>query len=510
MEPVFFPYDVRRDITFYGLKITKIWIPIAGLIGAALLLLLDIPFIPILMKLLLLLLIPAALFVFFVFDVGQWVKRIRSFINEPPLRLPDSRGHEKSIQSLVKAKARPGGGPFLDYPDRCVGVVMSVQPFPREVMPEDEKSLEITAFKAALTRVLGNNVKVSIYTDFDLELPRVELEKKALEWRTRFPKGSRLRELAEARLSKFREENARTVKPVSHIRLLWQPGNRDFPRKPKDEKERDSLIAAAYSVIIETFAGNLEAGGINCRILGAEAARDIVSRQLNPADWRRVAPISNTCWESRLASQRKESQEDISPDEAVTLPGAITNTNLAVVVTFEKGTETKPVTLAIIEKLINAGYSVSLIDADIHSPGSMSNELGISDYIDWRQLPGPASPQKGLTYWGLSNDVFSVELSRPALLKVIEEAQKWSHVQIVHLGSNESSLSHLGNDRVIVVAGQGQPDIKTPLKFSKTGAVLVTEEENVKQATHKYRVRKCFALYRDIEFLAEFASGRSQ
>ncbi|MHB8157261.1 MAG: hypothetical protein ACYDEQ_07705 [Desulfocucumaceae bacterium] len=513
MEPVYFPYDIRRDITFYGLKITKIWIPIVGLIGASLLLLVDIPFLPILFKLLLLFLVPAALFVFFVFDVGEWIKKIKSFINEPPLRLPDSRGNEKSVQYMVDAKARPGGGPFLDNKDGYVGVILSVHPLPWESMPEDEKDLEIAAFRTALRRALGNKVYVSTYTEFDLELPRVDIERKALEWRTRFPvEGSPLRDLAEARLKKF-STDTRTVRPVSHIRLLWKPTNRDLPRKPRDEKERESLINEAYSAIIETFIGNLYSGGINCKIFGAEAARDIASRQLNPADWRRVAPVSNTCWESRLAVQQK--QESYSQDKVTEVEKKIgNNINLVVVVTFEKGAKTKPVTLTITEKLLEQGYSISLVDADIHSPGSINSELGIDDLSvgDWRTMPGTdnaTAPAKGLMFWGLSNSVYSVELSRSALWRVIEEARKWSHVQIIHLGENEGALPLLsGKAKVIVVTGQEPSNIKMPLKISQTGTILVAEnDEQARVSTRNYRARKCYVLGKDIDLLVDYVVG---
>lgn len=519
MQPVVFPYDVRHDITFYGLKITKIWIPILGLVGSALLFAVDVPFLSVMFKLLLMVLVPAALFVFFVFDMGQWIKRFRDFIKEPPLRLPDSRGKEGSVQSLIDVKARRSGGPFLDYKGGSVGVIMSVEPLPWDVMTEDDKTVEVSTFQAALSRALGNNLVVSIYIDFDLELPRVEIERKALEWRTRFPVGSPLRSLAEARLAKFGEETSsfRPVKPVDHIRLLWKPTNRDLPRRPRDEKEKEALVAMAFSSLIETFTGNLSAGGIHSKVLGAEAARDMVSRQLNPADWRRVAPVANTDWESRLSRQPASVKEE--PET----PGAgakeeragRAGTNLITVVTFEQGTETIPVTLELVDKLLQGGHSVSLIDADIHSPGSLNVDLGLTGLaVDWRTASGAGdaalTPHKGLMYWGLSNEVFSVELSSASLWRVINEAGRWSHVTLVHLGENEAALANLiGKAKVVAVAGNDRPEMNTALKFSKAGARLVTLNEQAAQlAAKNYRVKKCLVLERDIGHLVDFASSK--
>jgi len=518
LHPVTFPYDVRHDITFYGLKITKIWIPIAGLIGSGVLLVVDVPFLSVLFKLLLMALVPVALFVFFVFDTGQLIKRFRDFIKEPPLRLPDSRGPKGSLQALIDVKARRSGGPFLDYKGDSMGVIMSVEPLPWDVMTEDDKVVEVSSFQTALSRALENNVVVSIYIDFDLELPRVEMERKALEWRTRFPVGSPLRALAEARLAKFSEDAFRPVKPVDHVRLLWKPTNRDLPRKPRDEKERDALIAMAFSSLIETFTGNLSAGGIHCKVLGAEAARDMVSRQLNPADWRRVAPVANTDWESRLARQPAAVviEEPETPDAsgAKEERAGRAGTNLITVVTFEQGTESIPVTLELVEKLLQGGYSVSLIDADIYSPGSLNPHLGvIGPPTDWRTAsqPGEAAltPHKGLMYWGLSSEVFSVELS--SLWRVINEASRWSHVTLVHLGENEAALANLiGKAKVVAVAGRDYPEMNTALKFSKAEARLVALNEQAAQlAAKNYRVKKCLVLDKDIRYLVDFACERS-
>jgi len=515
MEPAVFPYDVRHDISFYGLKISKLWIPITGLVGAAFLFLLDIPFLPLMFKLLLLVLAPFFLFVFFVFDVGQWVKKIREFTKESTLRLPDNRGGENSLQSLIGAKARQGGGPFLDYKG-YVGILIAVDPLPWEAMTQEDRTMEVGSYQMALSRALVRNIIVSIYTDFDLELPRVEIERKALEWRTRFPEGTRLRALAESRLAKFRDSSFRPVKPVYYIRLLWKPTNRDLPRKPLDESEKDSLTAVAFSSLIDTFTGILSNGGIKCMILGAEAARDIVSRQLNPTDWRRVAPVTNTCWEGRLALQQNFSKIISKEDDEDNDRGLDdTNLNLVAVVSFEKGLETKLITLHIAENLVKAGYSVSLIDADINYPGSMNAEFGIADMpADWRSLQSldrALTPYQGLIYWGLSKEFFSVELNRTSFLKVIEEARKWSHVQIVHLGENEGSIHFLaGKAKVITVAGKAQPDVNTALKFSKNGALLVSlNEKDATIAAKNYRTKRCLVLERDIEYLVNFASGRS-
>jgi hypothetical protein len=528
LRPVTFPYDVRHDITFYGLKITKIWITVLGLVGSALLFAVDVPFLSLMFKLLLMVLIPVSLFIFFVFDMGQWIKRLRDFMKEPPLRLPDSRGKEGSVQSLIDVKARRSGGPFLDYKGGYVGVIMSVEPLPWDVMTEDDKTVEVSTFQAALSRALENNMVVSIYTDFDLELPRVEIERMALEWRTRFPVGSPLRSLAESRLAKFTDEDAssfRPVKPMAHVRLLWKPTNRDLPRRPRDEKEKDALVAMAFSSLIETFTGNLSAGGIHCKVLGSEAARDMVSRQLNPVDWRRVAPVANTDWESRLARQPAAVKEELKT------PGAgakeeragRAEANLVTIVTFEQGagTETISVTLELVDKLLQSGYSVSLIDADIYSPGSLNAEFGVTELpSDWRTAlrAGEAAliPHKGLMYWGLSNDVFSVELSSSSssnLWRVINEAGRWSHVTLVHLGENEATLANLiGKAKVVAVACRDCPEMNTALKFSfsKAEARLVTLNEQTAQLVAKnYRVKKCLVLDRDIEDLVDFACGRS-
>lgn len=518
MRPVAFPYDVRHDVTFYGLKITKIWIPVLGLVGSAALFVVDVPFLSLMFKLLLMVLAPLALFVFFVFDVGQWIKKLRGFVREPPLRLPDSRGKEGSLQSLIDAKARRSGGPFLDYKGGYVGVIMSVEPLPWDVMTGDDKTVEVSAYQTALSRALENNVLVSIYIDFDLELPWVEMERKAMEWRTRFPAGSPLRALAEARLAKFGEDTFRPVKPVNHVRLLWKPANRDLPRKPGDDKEREALVAMAFSSLIETFTGNLAAGGIHSKVLGAEAARDMVSRQLNPADWRRVAPVANTDWESRLARQPAAVKEEPKT------PGAGTGeeragragTNLITMVTFEQGTETVPVTLELVDKLLQGGHSVSLIDADIYSPGSLNVEFGVTGLpADWRTASraGEAAltPHKGLMYWGLSDEVFSVELSSASLWRVIDEAGRWSHVTLVHLGENEAALANLiGKAKVVAVAGRDCPEMNTALKFSKAGARLVALSEQAAQlAAGNYRVKNCLVLDRDIGRLVDFATGRA-
>jgi len=523
LQPVTFPYDVRHDITFYGLKITKIWIPILGLVGSALLFAVDVPFLSVMFRLLLMVLVPVVLFVFFVFDMGQWIKRLRDFIKEPPLRLPDSRGKEGSVQSLIDVKARRSGGPFLDYKGGYGGVIMSVEPLPWDVMTADDKTVEVSTFQAALSRALGNNMVVSIYIDFDLELPRVEIERKAMEWRTRFPVGSPLRSLAEARLAKFSEDTSsfRPVKPVDHVRLLWKPTNRDLPRRPRDEKEKEALVAMAFSSLIETFTGNLSAGGIHSKVLGAEAARDMVSRQLNPADWRRVAPVANTDWESRLAKQPaavKEEPKTKTPGAGAKEERAgRADTNLITMVTFEQGTETIPVTLELVDKLLQGGYSVSLIDADIHSPGSLNVEFGVTGLpADWRTASGAGeaalTPHKGLMYWGLSSEVFSVELSSASLWRVINEAGRWSHVTLVHLGENEDALANLiGKAKVVAVAGQDCPEINMALKFSKAGARLVTlNEQDAQLAAKNYRVKKCLVLDRDIGHLVDFASGRSE
>ena len=547
MEPVYFPHDVRHDITFYGLKLSRIWIPIAGLIFAIAIFAVDIPLIGIMSKMFLLIAIPVALFLFFVLDLGGVIKKMKKFSAEPAVRLPDSRGGNKSVQDLCGIQA--GAGPFFIFPRGYLGVVLTMTPPPWEVLTHERRSTVVSAYQAALARTVENNAMVSVYIDFDLELPRAEIERKAMEWRSRFPVGSGLREIAEARLDHFMS-GISNVKPVSIVRILWRPVAGDLPRRPRNKEEKETFAAMVFSDMIETFVAELAQGGIATRVLGPEAVRDHAARQLNPADWRRIAPVSGTDWESRYKKQGKPREkqdnaqskkqsyskgitgalqktlskgqancEDTCTDTGSTINGSkLIKNKVVFVTTFEPGLDVSDITLHLVHAILREGMTLSLIDADSRYPGRLNELIRTEDIReDWRVADNLAdaavTPTKGVVYWGLSSHSYSIAVDHSQFSRVIDEAAKWSHIVLVHLGDNQEALTLAESTsiRVVAITNGSEPVLGKTLRFSRLNACLVAPIGEVAASGRRnYHVKRCLVLDNDNDELVDFAIGRRQ
>lgn len=453
MRPVFFPADVRQDISVFGVRVGLLWIPVLGLFAGFLLFAYLPPWFPILPRFLALVVPPAALFVALAARADVLWKKLRAYRREPALRLPDARGGPGSLQSLVSASA--AGDTFaLEFEGGRRGAVLSVTPAPWEAMTEGEQTAAVAAFGAALSRAGVAGAEVTVYLDVEADLPRSEWERKEARWRASFPEGSGLRRIAEARLAHFRAQVR--PKPEAAVRIVWKPYDAALPRKPGDEADREALVRQALADLVSGFAAELERSGAKVRVLGAEAVRDLAARQIHPLDWRRLAPVPGTGWLDS-AGGRDEAEEEkarahtarpgrgllprfrrsASPGKeergaATTAPPAGARV-VAVVAASEAGRrEAAKLALRIARNL-----GLPLVDADPR--GFVAEETGLEEdtaaRFDWRFNPrgGGVALPGGVRLWPLSGRLFAVGDYSGALREVLAEAGEGAAV--VNLGT---------------------------------------------------------------------------
>jgi hypothetical protein len=293
LDPVFFPADVRRDVSVFGVRVGLLWIPAVGLFAGFLLFAYLPPWFPVLPRFLALVLPPAALFLALAARADVLWKKLRAYRREPALRLPDARGGPASLQSLVPASAREDTF-VLEFSDGSRGAVLLVVPPPWEALTGSEKAAAVAAFGAALSRAAVAEAEVCVCLDADADLPREEWERMAARWRAACPEGSGLRKIAEARLTYWRALSP--PKPEASVRIRWKPYDAALPRKPRDAADREELARRTLADIVSGFAAELERSGARVRVLGAEGVRDLAARQIHPLDWRRVAPPRGADW----------------------------------------------------------------------------------------------------------------------------------------------------------------------------------------------------------------------
>ncbi|NHM28032.1 hypothetical protein G7K71_13805 [Desulfofundulus sp. TPOSR] len=466
MQPVFFPADVRQDVSVFGVRVGLLWIPVLGLFAGFLLFAYLPPGFPVLPRFLILVVPPLALFFFLAARVDVFWKKFRAYRKEPSLRLPDARGGPGSFQSLVSASAAEETF-ILEFDDGSRGAVLSVVPAPWEVMTEGDQTSAVAAFGAALSRVGVADAEVTVYLDTDADLPRAEWERKEARWRSAFPEGSGLRRIAEARLAHFR--GLERAKPRAAVRVRWKPYDAALPRKPKDDADRKALVRRAVADLVSGFTAELERSGAKVRVLGAEAVRDLAAKQVHPLDWRRIAPVTGTDW---LGGARGEEMRDRTR-AGTTGSGLLSRFRrgraggvevvprmkprvIAVAAASEAGLrEAAKTALRIAER-----ESLSLADADPR--GFAASEAGLEEdtaaRFDWRFNPGGGglTLPSGVRLWPTSGRLFAVGDYSGTLREILSES---GEAIVVNLGTGTLPEGVEAEQTVVVVANSTDVEV---------------------------------------------------
>lgn len=445
MQPVFFPADVRQDISVFGVRMGLLWIPALGLFAGFILFVYLPPGFPVLPRFLILVVPPLALFFFLAARVDVLWKKFRAYRKEPALRLPDARGGQRSFQSLVSASTVEDSF-ILNFDDGSKGTVLSIIPIPWEVMTEGDQMSAVAAFGSALTRASMAGAEVTVYLDVDADLPRAEWDRQEARWRRSFPEGSGLRKLAEARLAHFR--TSVRPRPEASIRIKWRPYDASLPRKPRDEAEREVLARRAVADLVSGFAAELERSGARVRVLGAESVRDLAARQVHPLDWRKLVPVTGTDWldtptgssgkkgsaigikKSFVSRFRRGGASRGRVEEKAAAPQVQVKV-IAVAAMSEAGRkEAARTALKVAER-----EGLPLVDAD--PQGFLARETGIGEdtagRFDWRFNPdsGGITLPGGLRFWPLSGRLFGVGDYSGNLREILEGAGS----AVVNLGT---------------------------------------------------------------------------
>jgi len=313
VNPVDFPADVREDIKLFGIVETRHLMYLVPAIALIMVLFL-VPGIPIGFKLVVMVFLPMFLVFYLSFGVGRSMAKRRAFSAQPTLLLAkQSDDREPALQSIVRVQSCDE--PYVVMEDKTISVLVEAQPGSWSVNTDSGRQLLVDSWQSVLRRASLAGVLVAVYCDFLPHLPRREWA-----WReTAFsglPTG--LAQVLESRLDLHKQlsREGRAREWVYIVRFSVDPWEMAFSRRPKSAEERTNLAKKTLLSLVGEAQNVLQSAGVSCVVLGAEAARDVLSRQLNPVKYQEYGPVKSTGWVLSSAPPKSEAELRHKPQES--------------------------------------------------------------------------------------------------------------------------------------------------------------------------------------------------
>jgi hypothetical protein len=309
MQPVDFPADAREDIKLFGIVEMAHLKYIAPAIVFVMVSFL-IP-IPIQAKLFFMVAVPLFLILFLSLGVGKFTKKRKRFVGQSALRLAKQSKTDDNIQSLISVVSIDE--PYIIMQDKSISVLIQLTPTSWHVNTDSSRQYAVDIWQSVLRRASQAGVSVSAYCDFLPHLPRQEWANHETMALALLPG---LCAVSQARLRTFRElarvGQAREWCYV--LRLACDPREMSFSRRPKNSDERAHLARKSLLTLTGEVQAALAGTGASAMLLGAEAARDVLSRQISPAKYQGFSPVRSTVWEI------PETPEESTRAEPVPIP----------------------------------------------------------------------------------------------------------------------------------------------------------------------------------------------
>ena len=304
-EQIPFPADIREDAAFLGVRMAdfiKVIIPCAvlGVVFAML------PM-PVFLRIIFFLGFPAGGFIWVAADVPGYLKRIKRYRKEPAEYSFIKQEKQKSIEDLLSIKAFYG--PFIEFKDNSLAVVLRLDAPPWQTMADDESdNVALGGFRNVLRDAYLSKAELLITQDSGRQLLRSEWDRQEKEYTEKFVNTSAL-EYAVARVNHHRNmEKSRGEE--CHIRIRVSSDDVELPRKPADDEDLRNMLAEILTDLVENVIQDLAPHYIATAILGAEAVRDLAARQLNPIEYQRISYVEHL---EELQEQEIRDKEDEQP-----------------------------------------------------------------------------------------------------------------------------------------------------------------------------------------------------
>lgn len=277
-----FPADVREDIHILGLQLrTLLMFVIPSFILGILCLFLPIP---VVVRLILLVVIPAGTFLWLFFELPALIRCRRVFKKEPTIRT--SAEGERNIQEIITA--RETDGPFVLTSDQCLHIFLSVTAAPWSTQTESERDLAGQVWQQVIVRGLSQGCFIDVWLINDLEALSSEMERQEKE-QDQLPED--LKCIGQARREYWTFLGASGFsRNVSHyISISADPFELNFDPKPKDKGDRLEKTKQLLSELAGDVIQKLRSTGAYTVVLSGEILRDVAARQLQPEDYRNGA-----------------------------------------------------------------------------------------------------------------------------------------------------------------------------------------------------------------------------
>lgn len=303
-EQVAFPADIREDAAFLGVRmgdVLKIILPaiVVG-IGFAMLPL------PVLLRLFFFIGIPAGAIVWIAADIPGQIRRRKRYRTEPAEYSFSPSAKQKGMANLVTVK--DFYGPFIEFADQSLAVVLRLDSTPWITMGDGEAdAVAFQGFRMVLRDAYMAGAEILITQDAGRQLLRYEWDRQEQEYTKRFTESPAL-SFALDRVNHHRNlEMSRGEE--CHLRIRLSPREVEFARKPDSPEEQREILAEMLTDLIESIMKDLAPYYIASAVLGAEAVRDLATRQLNPIEYQRQAYQTDVPWRSSEIQEIEKSEK---------------------------------------------------------------------------------------------------------------------------------------------------------------------------------------------------------